>query len=91
MVKFVFSASGGPGFHGFVSWARTRYHSLGHAEVAFHVPQLGGPTTKNTQLCTGGIWGEKAEKKILNAIEELKDKFEKNFQKTEKNKKMKKI
>ena len=27
------------------------------------MPQLEGPTTKNMQLCTGGIWGEKAEKK----------------------------
>ena len=27
------------------------------------MPQLEGSTTKNIQLCTGGIWGEKAEKK----------------------------
>ena len=27
------------------------------------MPQLEGLTTKNMQLCTGGIWGEKAERK----------------------------
>ena len=31
----------------------------GHAEAASHMPQLEGPTTKNTQLRTGGLWGEK--------------------------------
>ena len=25
------------------------------------MPQLEGPTTKNIQLCTGGIWGGKKE------------------------------
>ena len=25
--------------------------------------QLEGPTTKNTQLCTGGLWEEKGKKK----------------------------
>ena len=29
------------------------------------MPQLEGPTTKNTQLCTGGLWGEKAKIKSL--------------------------
>ena len=27
------------------------------------MPQLEGSTTKNTQLCTGGLWGEKEEEK----------------------------
>ena len=27
------------------------------------MPQLEGPTTKNTQLCAGGIWGEKSREK----------------------------
>ena len=27
------------------------------------MPQLEGPTTKNIQLCTGGLWGEKGKKK----------------------------
>ena len=36
--------------------------ALSHAEVASHMPQLEGPTTKNIQLCTGGLWGEKGEK-----------------------------
>ena len=35
----------------------------GHAEVASHVPQLEGPTTKNIQLCTGGFGEKKQEKK----------------------------
>ena len=29
------------------------------------MPQLEGPTTKNTQLCTGGLWGEKGKIKSL--------------------------
>ena len=31
----------------------------GPAEAASHMPQLEGPTTRNTRLCTGGLWGEK--------------------------------
>ena len=27
------------------------------------MPQLEGPTTKNTQLCTGRLWGEKGKNK----------------------------
>ena len=55
----------GPGFRQFESWARTWHHSSGHAEGASHMPQLEGPTTKNTQLCTGGLWGEKGKIKNL--------------------------
>ena len=29
------------------------------------MPQLEEPTTKNTQLCTGGLWGEKGKNKIF--------------------------
>ena len=29
------------------------------------MPQLEGPTTKNIQLCTGGLWGEKGKNKTL--------------------------
>ena len=29
--------------------------------MASHMPQLEGPTTKSTQLCTGGLWGEKGK------------------------------
>ena len=29
------------------------------------MPQLEEPTTKNKQLCTGGLWGEKGNNKIL--------------------------
>ena len=35
-----------------------------HGEAASHMPQLEGPTTKNIQLCTEGIW-EKKEKQNL--------------------------
>ena len=54
----------GSGFPQFGSWARTWHHSSGHAEAVSHMPQLEGPTTKNTQLCTGvGLWGEEVGKK----------------------------
>src|SRR3712207_8226911 len=33
-----------------------------HAEAASHIPQLEEPTTRNIQLCTGGLWGEKGKK-----------------------------
>ena len=29
------------------------------------MPQLEGPTTKNIQVCTGGLWGEKGKIKSL--------------------------
>ena len=53
---------GGPVFRWFESWARTWHCSSGHAEAASHMPRLEGPTTKNIQLCTGGLWGEKGKK-----------------------------
>ena len=53
---------GGPGFHWFKFWARTWHRSLSHAEVAFHVPQLEGLTTKNMHNCLLGGFGEKKEK-----------------------------
>ena len=52
-------------FHQFESWARTWHCSSDHAEAASHMPQLEEPTTKNTQLCTGGLWGEKGKNKIF--------------------------
>ena len=52
-------------FRGFESWARTWHCSSDHAEAASHMPQLEEPTTKNTQLCTGGLWGEKGKNKIF--------------------------
>uniref|UniRef100_A0A3Q2HXU6 Peptidase S1 domain-containing protein n=1 Tax=Equus caballus TaxID=9796 RepID=A0A3Q2HXU6_HORSE len=42
--------------------ARTWHCSSNHGEVASHMLQLEGPTTKNTQLCTRGLWGEKEKK-----------------------------
>ena len=55
----------GPGFHEFKSWAQTWHRSSGHTEEASHMPQLEGLTTKNAQLCTGGLWGEKGKIKSL--------------------------
>ena len=34
----------------------------GHGTAHQAMPQLEGPTMKNTQLCTGGLWGEKGKK-----------------------------
>ena len=62
VVKFAHSAAGGPVFRWFESWARTWHCSSNHAEAASHMPQLEGLTTKNTQLCTRGLWGEKGKK-----------------------------
>ena len=33
-----------------------------HDEAVSHMPQVEGPTTKNIQLCTRGLWGEKGKK-----------------------------
>uniref|UniRef100_A0A9L0SF63 Uncharacterized protein n=1 Tax=Equus caballus TaxID=9796 RepID=A0A9L0SF63_HORSE len=65
LVKFTRSTAGGPVFHWFESWAQTWHCSSNHAEAASHMPQLEGPTTKNIQLCTGVLWGEKGKNKIL--------------------------
>ena len=40
------------------SWVQTWHCSSGHIEAASHMPHLEGATTKNTQLCTGGLWGK---------------------------------
>ena len=63
-VKFTRSAAGGPVFRWFESWVRTSHCSSHHAEAVSHIPQLEGPTMKNIQLCTGGLWGEKGKNKI---------------------------
>src|SRR3712207_8317678 len=65
VVKFVRSAAGSPVFRWFESWVRTWHCSSDHAEAASHMPQLEEPTTKNIQLCTGGLWGEKGNNKIF--------------------------
>ena len=41
------------------------HHSSGHGEVASHMPQLEGPTTKIYNYVMGGVGGEKAEKKKI--------------------------
>ena len=65
MVKFACSAAGSPVFRWFKSWARTWHCSSNHTEAVSHMPQLEGPTTKNVQLCIGGLWGEKGKNKII--------------------------
>ena len=55
---------GSPGFHWFESWAQMWHHSSSQGEAVSHMPQLEGLTAKNTQLFTGGLWGEKGKKKI---------------------------
>ena len=65
VVKFARSAAGVPVFRWFESWARTWHCSSDHAEAASHIPQLEEPTTRNIQLCTGGLWGEKGKNKIF--------------------------
>src|SRR3712207_2960027 len=69
VVKFARSTAGGPVFRWFKSWARTWHCSSSHAEATSHMPQLEGPTMKNIQLCTRGLWGEKGKKnKVLKKI-----------------------
>ena len=58
VVKFTHSGSEAQGFAG-------PDPGRGHVEVVSHMLQLEGPTTKNIQLCAGGIWGEKSRKKIF--------------------------
>ena len=65
VVKFAHSTAGGPVFRWFESWARTWHCSSNHAEAVSHMPQLEGPTTKNIQLCTRGLWREKGKNKIF--------------------------
>ena len=74
-VRFARSAAGGPVFHWFESWARTRRCLSSHAQAASHVPQLEGPTTKNIQLCTRGLWGEKGKNKIFKKKKERREKM----------------
>ena len=62
-LKFASSTAGGPVFRRFKSWGRTWHCSSNHAEAASHMPQLGGPTTKNIQLCTWVLWGKEKRKK----------------------------
>ena len=61
VVKFTRSDAGGPAFRGFESWVQTWHCSSNHAEAASHMPQLEGLTTKNIQLYTRGLWGEKGK------------------------------
>ena len=68
VVKFARSAAGGPVFRWFESLVQTWHRSSSHAKAASHMPQLEGSTTKNIQLCTWGLWGEKGKKQNLKKI-----------------------
>ena len=61
VVKFAHSASVAQGFCWFRSWVWTWHCSSGHAEVASHMPQLEGPTTKIYNYILGRF-GEKKQK-----------------------------
>ena len=61
VVKFARSAAGGPVFRWFESWVRTWHCSSDHAEAAYHMPQLEGPTTKYTTMYRGAL-GRKRKK-----------------------------
>ena len=58
---------GGPGFG---SWARTWHPSLGHVEVASHMPLLEGPTTKIYNYVLGGFGEKKSRKKGKKQIDD---------------------
>ena len=60
VVKFVHSASAGPGFR---SWAWTWHRSSGHDEAASHIAQLEALTTRIYNYILGGF-GEKNKKKL---------------------------
>ena len=66
VVKFARFASVAQGFTHLDPGRRHGHRSSGHAEAVSCMPQLDGPTTKNMQLCTGEIWGDKAEKEERN-------------------------
>ena len=59
VVKFTLSF-GSAGFHQFGSWVWTWHHSAGRAEVASHIVQPEGPTTRIYNYVLGGF-GEKDE------------------------------
>ena len=73
VVKFVCSAAAAQGFagsdpghkHGTARQATLRQHPTCHKQKE--------PELKNIQLCTGGIWGEKAEKKKKEDQQQLLD------------------
>ena len=57
VVKFVCStlAAQGPGFHWFGSWAPTWHCSSGNAELASHIAQPEGHTTRIYNYVLGGF------------------------------------
>ena len=56
---------GGPGFRQFRSQTPTWHHSSGHAEVASHIAQPEGPTTRIYKYVPGVLGEKKKEEKRL--------------------------
>ena len=65
MAVWLSSCAPASGAQGFITSSNPGCrHGTAHqamAEAVSHMPQLEGPTTKTTQLCTGRLW-EKKEK-----------------------------
>ena len=55
----------------FRSWAWTWHCSSSHAEAVCHRAQPEGPTTENTQLCTGGFGEKKKKWNLKNKKEDI--------------------
>ena len=53
---------GGPGFHLFGSWMQTWHRSWSHAEVASHIAELEGSTTRIYNYVLEWLWGEEEQK-----------------------------
>ena len=63
VVKLARSASAAQGFPGWI---------LGVDMAPLIKPQLEGPTTKNIQLCTGGLGGEKGKIVLKKSVKVIK-------------------
>ena len=51
-----------------------RGHGTAHQAMlraVSHMPQVEGPTTKNAQLCTRGLWGEEGKIKYFKNFKKL--------------------
>ena len=63
MVKFTHSAFVAQGFTQFRTWGWAWHRPPGHAEVASHIAELEGPTTRIYNYVLGGLWEKKKKKK----------------------------
>ena len=65
VVKFARSALGGPVVSSVRILGADTAPLIEPCSGGSHMPQPEAPTTKNIQLCTGGLWGEKGKNKIF--------------------------